>query len=157
MEENGREALDFLAAHHVVALALSDGTVPHACSLMYAHAGFTLFWLSDPETRHSRLIDGAGQVAAAATIAPDYDDFRAIRGLQIAGTASRVAGLGESARALAALAGRYAFLAGAGTSRTLAAAMAKAKVYRLVAETVTFIDNTRSFGSKTVLRPGDFA
>jgi uncharacterized protein len=150
------KALEFLSAHHVLSLALCKDGLPHACSLMYAHGGFTLYWVSDPASRHSQIIDSDTQVAAAATIAPDYTSFEEIRGLQLSGLASQVAGVEESARGLALLRQRYSFLASAGKeTHILADALIKSKVYQLIPETVTFIDNTRSFGSKTVLQGDD--
>jgi len=64
--------------------------------------------MSDTETRHSRHIEARGRVTA--TVAPDYSDFRAIRGLQIFGTARRLAG-GESLATARRMISRYGFLA----------------------------------------------
>ena len=160
MSEPWRPALDFLAAHHTVSLGLVHDGAPHACNLLYAHHGFTLMWVSDPRSRHSQAIDrdaGAG-TPAAATIAPDYADFRLIRGLQMHGRAQRIEGLGDLARTMMLLKHRYDFLANflAGPA-ALAAAMAKARLYRFVPEAVTFVDNTAGFGHKTVLTPADLA
>lgn len=145
---NDRQSLarDFLDAHHVMSLALGGADGVHACSLMYAASGFTLYWVSAPESRHSRLIEAAGAAAAAVTVAPDYDDFRHIRGLQMHGSAARVTELGETARALAQLGRRYSFLAAAGGA--VGAALSKAAVYRFRPSTVTFIDNGLGFGHK---------
>ncbi len=143
-----RAALDFLAAHHVMSLSLVGDGAPHACSLMYIHDGFTLSWVSDPDTRHSRIIHGApeGGAPAAVTIAPDYDDFRVLRGLQMVGKASP-AGVLDSAAALLPFAKRYAFFSGEKPA-ALMAAMAKARVYRFSPKSLTFIDNTAGFGTK---------
>jgi uncharacterized protein YhbP (UPF0306 family) len=146
----------FLDGHHVLSLALAgEGGRPHACSLMYANDGFALYWLSDPAARHSRLIDDAGgRVEAMATVAPDYADFRQVRGVQLEGVASRAAGPGEAAAGLFRLVGRYAFLKADGRAPAIAAAMAKAAVYRFTARRATFIDNTVSFGSRATFRVG---
>src|ERR1700693_1955675 len=87
---------EFLAAHHVVTLATCEGGAVHAASLMYALDGFSLIWMSDPKSRrshrksrHSR--DLRRNPRLAATMAPDYTHFAAIRGLQIAGPAVRLA------------------------------------------------------------------
>lgn len=141
----------FLAAHHVVALAsVDDAGAPHAASLMYANDDFTLFWVSDPKSRHSRHID-AGR-AVAATIAPDYVDFKDIRGLQITGLAGRVEGLAATAKAMTLLAKKFPFfnqfLEGPGD---LIKRLKDAAVYRLDCRTITLIDNTVAFGHKDVL------
>lgn len=132
-------------------LATSGDAGAHAASLMYARAGLTLHWMSDPQSRHSVYLERDARVTV--TIAPDYTDFKLIRGLQIAGRARRLAGA-ESDAARAALLARYSFLAelASGPSK-LRAAFAQAAFYALVAERITLIDNTRGFGHKETLTP----
>jgi uncharacterized protein len=139
----------FLDAHHVMTLATVGDAGAHAASLMYARDGFTLYWTSDLQTRHSVHLER--EARGTATVAPDYTDFRVIRGLQITGRARRLAGSqGEKARA--ALVARYAFLAGlASGPPKLRAAFEQAAFYALVPERITLIDNTRGFGHKDTL------
>ena len=143
-------AYGVLARHHVMSLALCDGDRPRVCSLMYVVGrGFRLMWVSDPAARHSRLIDDAGAVRAAVTVAPDYADYRDIRGLQLGGVARRLEGLGETGKAMALLMGRYSFLAQlAARPSALADALAAARVYCFEPDELTFIDNTTTFGGK---------
>jgi hypothetical protein len=83
-------------------------------------------------------------------IAPDYSDFRAIRGLQIEGEARRLEDTGP-ARAL--MAARYSFLAQISAAPVaLLKAWRKAAFYRLTPSRITLIDNTRGFGHKATLR-----
>lgn len=79
----------FLDAHHVMALATVGDDGAHAASVMFARAGFTLYWTSDPQSRHSAHLERDARVTA--TIAPDYTDFSVIRGLQVAGRAASAA------------------------------------------------------------------
>ena len=139
----------FLDAHHVMTLATVGDAGAHAASLMYARAGFTLQWTSDPQSRHSQHLERDARVTA--TVAPDYADFRVIRGLQIAGRARRLDGsAAEEARA--ALVARYAFLAElASGPPKLRAAFEKAAFYAVVPERITLIDNARGFGHKETL------
>lgn len=140
----------FLDAHHVMTLATGADRVPHAASLMYARERFTLYWTSDPATRHSRELEADHRVAA--TIAPDYTDFRVIRGLQIAGRAARLSAETDVKRARSLMEERYAFLAElARGSGALRAAYAKAGFYVLRPERITLIDNTQGFGHKETL------
>jgi len=140
----------FLAAHHVVTLATGDGDSVHAASLMYAHEDFVLYWVSNPDTRHSREIEANAQVAA--TVAPDYSDFRVIRGLQIAGVAARITAPQDVERARTLMAQRYAFLRELALGpEALRAAAAKAGYYALRSKRITLIDNTRGFGHKETL------
>lgn len=141
---------EFLAAQHVVTLATGEGGAVHAASLMYALDGFSLFWMSDPESRHSQEL--ARNPRVAATIAPDYTDFAAIRGLQIAGTAVRLTSAGDILHGTALMLGRYGFLrALAAGPESLRNAFSRGGFYRLQPETITLIDNTVKFGHKETL------
>jgi hypothetical protein len=140
----------FLAAHHTVSLATVDEQgAPHAANVLYAPDGLALYWMSDTETRHSRHIEVRPRVTA--TVAPDYSDFRLIRGLQIFGTARRLAGA-ESVATARRMVSRYGFLAElASGPAALRAAFEKAGFYRLEPRIITLIDNTRGFGTKDTL------
>lgn len=139
----------FLAQHHVMSLATVFGSGAHAASVFYAIDGFSLAWTSDPDSRHSAALDRDPRVAA--TIAPDYDDFRLIRGLQVHGLASRLDG-GEARRARELLRARYPFLRELDRlPEALRAAAERAAYYRLDPESITLIDNTREFGDKRTL------
>ncbi len=143
----------FLDAHHVMTLATGADGLVHAASLMYARQGFALYWTSDPAARHSRELEANPRVAA--TIAPDYADFRMIRGLQMAGRAARLEAEHDVARARALMTARYAFLAEfAQGPEALITAWAKAAFYVLRAERITLIDNTLGFGHKETLSVG---
>ena len=139
----------FLQAQHVASLATIVGGSAHAASVMFAVDGLVLYWTSDPGARHSIAIEADSRVAA--TVAPDYEDFRAIRGLQIAGRARKL-GAGESAHARELLGRRYVFLRQLDRlPEALRAAVGRAAYYRLDPDTITLIDNTRGFGNKRTL------
>lgn len=152
------EILAFLDAHTVMSLATAGAEGGHASSLMYARDGFALYWVSDPDCRHSRELEANPQVAA--TIAPDYDDFQKIRGLQIHGPACRLRGPAARANAIAKLAMRYSFLKQflSGPAE-LVRQMRDAVAYRLEPQRITLIDNSKGFGHRDVLeldrRTGD--
>ena len=155
LDQRRAAVIDFLASHHVMSLALCADGAPRCCSLMYVHDGFALSFVSDPDSRHSRIIDAAKGLPAAVTIAPDYDDFRAIRGLQLTGIVAR-AGSTEATAALASFARRYAFFRGE-KPPALVAAMAKARLYRFTPACITFIDNTTGFGEKMSFNASELA
>ncbi len=139
----------FLAAHHVMSLATLGPGGPHAASLFYACDGLALIWVSDPATRHSRDVEADPRVAA--TVAPDYSSFADIRGLQIAGTARRLADE-ERARHLTLLEARYPFLKALSQAPAkMREAYAQTAVYRLEPARIVLIDNTRGFGHKETL------
>lgn len=146
-----REIRAFLDAHHVVSLATVADGAAHAASVMFALEGFSLYWTSDPGARHSLAIERNAQVAA--TVAPDYTDFRLIRGVQIAGRARALSATAEAAHARELLHRRFAFLRELDAMpAALRAALDRAAYYRLDPDTLTLIDNTRGFGSKYTLR-----
>ena len=137
----------FLRSHHVVSLSVLHGGTAHAASVMYAPEDLVLYWTSDPETRHSAAIERDARVAA--TVAPDYEDFRLIRGLQIAGRARRLADAREAARAAELLCRRFPFLRGLQSPPAAPrAAIEKTAHYPLDPDPLTPIDNTRGFGAR---------
>lgn len=149
MDDLAARIAAFLDAHHVMTLATVGDAGAHAASLMYARAGFALHWTSDPQSRHSLFLER--EARATATIAPDYTDFRVIRGLQIVGRARRLDGR-EAEEARDALVARYAFLAElASGPPELRADFEQAAAYALAPERITLIDNTRGFGHKETL------
>ncbi len=138
----------FLAAYHVMTLATTgeDGVV-HAASLMFVAEDLSLYWMSDSAARHSRHLETDPRVAA--TVAPDYTDFHAIRGLQITGAARRLRDPAELDHARQLLRSRYAFLDQlARGPAALREAAQKAGHYRLTPERITLIDNSKGFGHK---------
>lgn len=145
------EILDFLRSQHVMSLAAIVDGAAHAANLMYALEGLSVFWTSDPGSRHSLAIERDPRVAA--TVAPDYTDFRLIRGVQIAGRARRLDAPAEAALARELLRRRFQFLREVeALPAALRAALDKAAYYRLDPDTLTLIDNTREFGNKRTLR-----
>jgi uncharacterized protein YhbP (UPF0306 family) len=140
----------FLAECHVMSLATADQEGPHAASLFYACEGLALVWVSAPDARHSRAIEISPGVAA--TVAPDYYDFPAVKGVQIEGTARQLGNTRERQAALAALEARYPFLARqAHLPAAVRDAYAHAAVYRLEPSRIVLIDNAQGFGHREVL------
>jgi len=141
----------FLRAHHVVSLAVLLDGAAHAACVMYALEDLSLYWTSNPGSRHSAAIERDPRVAA--TVAPDTTDFRFIRGVQIAGRARRLGEAAEAARARELLRGRFAFLRDSDAMpAAMRAALDKSAFYRLDPETITLIDNSKGFGNRESLR-----
>jgi uncharacterized protein len=150
-EKLSQEIGAFLAAHHVMSLATFGAGGAHAANLFYACDGLALVWISEPDTRHSREIEADARVAA--TVAPDYSDFAAIRGVQIAGTARRIVAAEERLRLLGLLEARYSFLRQlAALPSKLREAYGRTAVYRLQPTSIVLIDNTKGFGHKETLQ-----
>jgi uncharacterized protein YhbP (UPF0306 family) len=140
----------FVRAQHVMSLATAADGAAHAASLMYATEGWSIYWTSDPSARHSLALERLPR--AAATVAPDYEDFRLIRGLQIVGNARRLNASVEAGRARELLRERFPFLRRAGAlPLALREALERSAFYVLEPETITLIDNRRGFGNKRTL------
>jgi len=141
----------FLVAHTTMTLATvgPDGA-PAAAAVFYAHDNaLNLYFLSEERTQHGQNMLAHPQVAAA--IHADGQDWRAIRGVQVRGTANLVAA-GELAHAAAGYGRKYAFvatlLAGSGGPGVLAGPLSKARFWVLRPSWLRLIDNTVRFGFK---------
>ncbi|MFC1902957.1 pyridoxamine 5'-phosphate oxidase family protein [Chloroflexota bacterium] len=101
--------LKYLEEHYTMTMATAKDGVPWAAALFYASDGFTLYFLSEPECRHSK--DIAGNPEVAVTINEDYRDWREIKGIQMYGKAELVTTEDEMAKAVAVYAAKYPFTA----------------------------------------------
>lgn len=150
-EDLTARVIAFLDEHNVMSLATSGSDGVHAANLFYTRSHLTLFWVSDPGTRHSRDIEAHARVAA--TIAAGADDFRTIRGLQIHGSARRISDAARRIELLALMAVRYPFLRRLENApEALRIAFGKAQIYELSPTDIVLIDNTKGFGHKETLR-----
>jgi hypothetical protein len=141
----------FLAGHTTLTLATvgPDGA-PAAAAVFYAHDdALNLYFLTEERTQHGQGLLANPQVAG--TVQDDGQDWRAIRGVQVAGRAAPVTG-GELAHAAIVYSRKYAFVAGllAGSSGpgVLVGPLAKARFWVLRPAWFRLIDNTVRFGFK---------
>ena len=126
-------------------LATNGPGGPWAASLLYVNDGFVLYWLSDPNSRHSQNI--ARDPRAAVTVHEDYRDWRVIQGLQMEGTADQLGTVFEAEGPMRQYVGKYLFLKNwRYTPAVLADAVRTARVYRFTPSRAFFTDNTRVFG-----------
>ena len=146
--------LAYIAAHHTLTLATEQDGRPWASSLVYANEGFTLYFVSDPETQHAKNLKGNPRVAV--TIAEDHRDWRAITGVQLEGTCEEIGNPVEAARARAVYAAKVPFIGDLlRAPNARGSAMAKARFHRINPRWVRLIDNTRGFGHKEEIHLGD--
>jgi uncharacterized protein len=138
----------FLDAHHAMALATCGEGGPHAANVLYVRDGFALLWVSHPTSRHSREI--ASDARVAATIAPDYVDIDAIRGIQISGRAHVLSEASHRAQARRLLEARYPSLKRLSLGR-LRQAYESMELYRLEPARIVLIDNSLGFAHKDTL------
>jgi uncharacterized protein YhbP (UPF0306 family) len=156
--------LRYLEEHYTMTIATAKGETPWAASVFYANDWFTLYFLSDPASRHSENI--ADNPAVAVTINEDYHDWRKIKGVQMEGKAELVAAEDQVAKAVAAYVNKYSFTAAylkvmsspfprvAGYLDKLLAQLPfmpslpttfTASFYKVIPTKVRFIDNEKSF------------
>jgi uncharacterized protein YhbP (UPF0306 family) len=146
-QEPRREALTYLETHNTLTVATIGPDGPWAAALFYVNDGFDLYWLSDPQTRHSRNI--ARNRRVAVTIQEDYRDWRVIRGIQMEGTVEEVGSLTDALGPMGLYAAKYPFLGDwQKPLPSLARALGVARMYRFRPTQVLFIDNTKGFGHR---------
>ncbi len=147
-----QQVLAYLGRHNTLTVASAGPDGPWAAALFYVNDGFELYWLSDPQTRHSQNIARHPRISVA--IHEDYRDWRVIQGIQMEGTAEEIGPPIQAVRPMGLYAAKYQFL---GDWRdpppALAKALAAARMYRFVPARVLFIDNTRGFGTRHEVAP----
>ena len=140
------KALAYLAAHNVMTLATAGPEGPWSAAVFYASREFTLYFVSSPGSRHAIHLERTA--SAAAAIHEDYRDWRAIQGVQLAGTATRLHGA-EREAALACYREKFAFLNNPVAELVpVLEALGKAACYRLTPSELHFIDNATGFGKR---------
>jgi len=137
---------DYLGAHHVATLATTGSDGPWASAVFYVSDGYTLYFLSSPSTRHCRNLKDDPRVAV--TIQDDCSGWREIKGVQLEGKVTQLAGAEEAqARSLYGekypLVGQLAMLPAA-----IVKALARVNWYRLDPARLYFIDNSVAFGQR---------
>jgi len=107
-------ALAYLESHNVAVLSTGGENQPWAAAVFYVSDGFTLYFLSSPESRHGQHLAANPRLAAAVT--ENYrlegrDDWRDIRGIQLEGEAVMLSGEDETGPAVERYAAKYPFTA----------------------------------------------
>lgn len=140
--------LDFLKRQSTLALAtagLADGR-PQVAPLFFASdEHLNLYWISDPDSRHSRNITDWND--AAATVFTETWEYSAIKGVQIEGDAYDVTDQAERERALALYRAKFPFV-----NEKFDALIQESVIYVLRPRWVRWIDNERKFGYRKEFR-----
>jgi uncharacterized protein YhbP (UPF0306 family) len=85
-----RRIEELLSEQPVLTLAVADAEGLWAAPVYYAAAGFDLYFVSDPASRHCRA--AAEGRTVAGSVHDDSEGWEKIRGLQMEGTVALVAG-----------------------------------------------------------------
>lgn len=135
---------DFLVAQSTLALGTAgeqDGH-PQVAPLFFASDdALNLYWISDPDSRHSRNL--ADWCRAAATIYAQTWDWTGIKGVQMEGEAAPVTDDAERARALALYRAKFPFV-----NARFADLIEQSVIYALRPRWLRWLDNARHFGYK---------
>jgi uncharacterized protein YhbP (UPF0306 family) len=134
---------DFLAKHSTLALATigNDGRSQIAPLFFVCDGDFNLYWISDPDSRHSTNINEWDDVAA--TIYEQTWEWTGIKGAQIEGSADVVHDPDERQRALDLYQAKFPFV----TDR-FATLIQESTLYVLRPRWLRWLDNERHFGYK---------
>jgi len=155
MGKNGneldRKVRQYLDAHNVATLATCDRQGPWAAAVFYVCDGGTFYFLSAPDSRHALALNENPQVALS--VQEDYRDWREIKGVQLEGVATELAGEEEElARRL--YGGKFpvvGVLAKAPSS--IVKALGKVRWYKVTPRRLYFIDNSLGLGHREELDP----
>lgn len=128
----------FLLDHHLMSLAVTDGSAPWAANVFYVFDAQEprLLFFTATTTRHGALLESDGR--AAATIAGETRAIARLSGLQLEGRAS-VLGGAEAEAAHAVFLAKFPEIAGL-----------DAPIWALRPDTIKLTDNARGFGHKEV-------
>jgi uncharacterized protein YhbP (UPF0306 family) len=139
-----RSLLELLRLRFVVGLASRSRKGPWTAPVFFAPArdGRTLYFLSDPGSRHCREL--ARDPRAAGSLWVETLSVRRIRGAQLTGRVRALSGR-EAGAALAIYLRRFPAAA------ALLAARRRERVYAFELATAKVTDNRRGFGSKQEL------
>ena len=137
---------DYLREHNVATLATTGSDGPWASAVFYASDGYTLYFLSSPTTRHCSNLQQNPRVAA--TIQAECRDWKEIKGVQLEGKVSELAGA-EEARARGLYAEKFPMVGQLSKlPPAIAEALARVRWYRLDPARLHFIDNSVAFGQR---------
>ena len=136
-------ALDYLEQHTVMTLATHGSQGLWAAALFYASEGFDIVFISAGHTRHGRNL--ADNHLAAGTIQEDYQDWAAIKGIQLEGSVALLSGR-DREQALTIYAKKFPFIQA--DNGPIQAALELVNWYRLTPEKLYLVDNSKGFGHR---------
>jgi len=135
---------EFLAGQSTLALAtagLRDGRPEVAPLFFVSDDDLNLYWISDPDSRHSRNITDWNDVAVTIFV-PTWD-WAGIKGVQIEGDVMALQGEGERRRVLALYRAKFPFV-----DERFAGLIEDSVLYMLRPRWLRWLDNARRFGYK---------
>jgi uncharacterized protein len=136
----------YLRAHNVMTLATHGAEGVWAAAVFYASDGFAIYFLSAPDSRHCRNL--VANPRASAAVHADYSDWKEIKGVQMEGTVSVLAGEDEE-KARRVYGAKFPVVGKLEQApASIVKALAKVRWYGLTPERLYFIDNAAGFGHR---------
>jgi uncharacterized protein YhbP (UPF0306 family) len=138
-----------LTEQSTLTLATAQADAPWAAAVYYVNRGFTLYFFSDPASRHVQESLTSGQASGAISV--PASTWKEIRGVQASGTISLVPPGMESIQSLRAYLKKYPFTKeffDSNEELNLSAIMNRFKVrlYRFEPSLLYYLDNHIRFG-----------
>jgi hypothetical protein len=151
-DELRAEVMAYLSERHSLTLATSGPAGPWAAGLYFASDGLTLYFLSDPASRHCQDIAANPRVAVA--IHEDYTVWREIRGIQLEGTSEPVTTAAERTRAWEVYLAKFPFVRQflVGDALEIMGRAIRARFYRIAPSRLFYLDNRKGFGHRDELK-----
>lgn len=142
----------YLRAHNVMSIATHGPEGLWSAAVFYANEKFDLYFLSAPSTRHA--LNLAANPRVAVTIQEDYGDWRAIQGIQLEGSVSRLRGA-DQARAILLYGKKFSIVGNiARAPAEIARAFSRVAWYRITPTRLFFVDNSQGFGHRDEIEIG---
>ena len=143
------KALTLIDQVSTMALATAKDDRAWAAPVYYVYLEGAFYFFSDPEARHSRETRDCNQ--ASATIYPNADTWRGIRGIQMSGCIQSVGTGLKAIRALKAYLARFPFTReffepGQEPSLENFSKRFRVRLYRFDPDLVYYLDNQIKFG-----------
>ncbi len=140
-----------LRERHSLTLATSGPEGPWAAAVYFAADGLSLYFLSDPASRHCRDLTADPRVAA--TVHEDVRSWQDIRGLQLSGRAEAVSSEAEAGRAWDSYLAKFPFVSALRTADgfEIMGRAVTARLYRITPDRLFFLDNRAGFGGRREL------
>ncbi len=146
--------LDYMASHNTISLATAGEEGPHAATVFYVNRDWEIFYLSSPASRHSENLSKNPKVGA--TINEDYNNWLAIKGIQLHGVVEKVGSIKENLAIARAYIKKFPtvadfLLAPHKLGKNVMEKVSKVRFYKLTPYRIYFINNELGFGHRDEL------
>lgn len=154
MTEEAKRILDYIACHNTMILSTYGEDGPWSTPVFFVNRGYRLYFLSEPDSKHSCNLRENPSVAVSIT--EDYKDWSQIQGVQLKGKASLVNGLKETAVILALFLKKFPAVKHLFKTPGAFKGVADAQWHCIEPQLLKFTDNTAKFGEHFEIEVKDY-